>query len=165
MLTNIGWIAVFALGLFSAQSQPKWPPQRQPLPVVPEIGFSLVPIQIAHANVKVEIFLAGLTLAEKKFGERSAIANGRRVELEDARNEVAALQRVLDGTLNPDLQADAERRTRKALRHYREGLTMTDQELEARAKREHEEHTRYLADMDKRRDELIRIRDGKTIKQ
>ena len=165
MLANIGLIAVCALGLIPAQSLPKPVPQRQPLPPVPEIGFSLVPVQIAHAHVKVEILLAGLTRAEKKYGEKSATANVRRVELEDARNEVAALQSELDNTSDRKLQADAERRTRKALQRYRDGLTMTVQELEARAKREQEEHIRFLADVDTRRDELIRIRDGLPIKK
>ena len=94
-------------------------------------------------------------------GENSPLADSYRSELKKTQLRTAALRVEVARANDPQLSDKVERVVAAELQRYRQGLSMTALELAERSKRERDEGQRLLADIQKRRDNAIRIRDGK----
>ena len=170
MLYGFCSIAILSLGSWTTGSsdilqKPEWPqkdPAARRVPVRPlDLETALLPKQLAHSRVFVEIISSNLSQSVARSGENSAAANVWRKKLIAATADVENFERAVDDSTDPQLRAVAERECEKAMSRHREELTMTEKELEARRKFEREEHERSMAELDKLHAELTRILEGK----
>lgn len=169
MLYGICSIAILCLVPYAESpakpQKPVWPQkdpaQRRVLVLPRDLETTLLPKQLAHSRVIVEIINSYLLKSVAKSGENSVSSNVWRTKLIAATANVESFERAVDDSTDPMLRAEAERECEKAMARHREELTMTKPELEARRKLENEERERTMAELTKRHAELTRILEGK----
>jgi len=122
---------------------------KKPLPPIPTLGLTLVPVTLGYQFVRVEMFTSALKSAVEKSGPDCELAVSYRAELTDARARIDRLQRIIDASGDAVLRTESERRIAQCLSEYREGLTMTPMQRYERAKRMHEETDRKITELNR----------------
>ncbi len=144
MLINIACCTMVCWGLF-VQQQLRL--AKKPLPPIPSLELRLVPSNLAHQFVRVEMFTAGLKVAEAKSGADSEPAVTFRAELADARAQIDRLERVIESSGDVVLRANSDAMIADRLRYYRDGLSMTPMQLLERNDRMREVTNRKIAEI------------------
>jgi hypothetical protein len=159
MLITMAWVALL-LGGFLDPPKVAIPDSFQLKPI-PELGMKLIAIELGSLHARIEIYANGIKSIEMKFGKDSARAKILYKLSREATDRRDALETLINETGDLELRSEADRRIRDALKYQREIASLTGSELEKRLKHDRESHRRDMAAIERERDRLIRIRDGK----